>query len=146
MKISQRGIDLIRRYEGCKLDAYLCQAGVPTIGYGHTKDVKLGDTINLGEAQDLLRDDLQGFEKGVSRIVAVKLEQCQYDALVSFSFNLGLGSLKSSTLLKKLNKGSYMGAAREFPRWNKVRVGGKLIVSRGLVNRRKSEQDCFLDK
>ena len=139
---SQRGVNLIKKWEGCKLDAYLCPAGVPTIGYGHTKDVYIWLEVTQDKAEELLRADLSDFEHWVSRLVAVELKQCQFDALVSFTYNLGQGNLRSSTLLKKLNEGNYMGAANEFPRWNKA--GGKVL--KGLVDRRKDEQDRFLDK
>ena len=140
MRTSQIGIDLIKKWEGLRLKAYLCPAGVPTIGYGHTGDVKKGDIVTPKGAEELLRADLRRFEEGVSRLVRVKLNQGQFDALVSFSYNLGLGALSRSTLLKRVNKGDYYYAANEFLKW--TRAGGKIL--KGLVARRKEERDLFI--
>lgn len=103
MQTSDKGIALIKGFEGLRLKAYKCSAGVWTIGYGHTKGVKEGQTITEAEAETLLREDLRTFEVGVSSLVTVFLHQCQFDALVSFAFNLGVGAIKGSTLLKKIN-------------------------------------------
>lgn len=141
MKISQKGTDLIKSFEGLELKAYKDSVGVTTIGYGSTgSHVSMGMTITKEQAEQLLKKDLERFEKGVSDIVKVPLNQNQFDALVSFSFNLGLGSLKSSTLLKKLNFSDYIGASKEFERWN--RAGGKVLA--GLTRRRIAERDLFL--
>lgn len=139
-EISGIGLNLVKHFEGLYLKAYLCPANVWTIGYGHTKNVKPGDVINEKKAEELLRQDMDRFETGVTRLVKVPLKQRQFDALVSFSFNVGLGALRRSTLLSKLNKGNYKAAADEFKRWNKG--GGKVL--RGLVRRRKAERDLFL--
>lgn len=139
MKISQKGIDLIKSFEGCRLAAYKCPAGVWTIGYGHTSGVRAGQKITQKQAEDFLKSDLQVYEKGVEKAVRVKLNQNQFDALVSFSFNCGLGALKNSTLLKKLNAGDYKGASAEFPRWNKA--NGRILA--GLKRRRKAEKTLF---
>jgi lysozyme len=138
MKLSQRGIDLIKHFEGLRLEAYRCPADVPTIGYGHTQGVKLGDKITEQEAEDLLRKDLATFERGVNRAVYIPITQGQYDALVSFAFNLGMGALLKSTLLRKLNAGS--DASGEFARW--VNAGGKRLD--GLVRRREAERALFV--
>lgn len=140
MKTSNNGINLIKQFEGCILSAYKCPAGVWTIGYGHTKDVKLGMKITSSQATELLKDDLKTYESYVNKYVKVKLNQNQFDALVSFTFNCGGGALKSSTLLKKLNKGDYTGAANELLRWNKA--NGKVLA--GLTRRRKAEKALFL--
>lgn len=140
MHISNNGLNLIKEFEGCKLTAYKCPAGVWTIGYGHTKDVKQGMKITSKQAEQLLVNDLKTYESYVSKYVKVKLNQNQFDALVSFTFNCGGGALKSSTLLKKLNKGYYTGAANELLRWNKA--NGKILA--GLTRRRKAEKALFL--
>ena len=103
MKTSQNGINLIKKYEGCRLTAYKCPAGLWTIGYGHTKNVKSGQKITQKQAENFLKQDLKTFEKGVEKAVKVRLNQNQFDALVSFAYNCGLGALKTSTLLRKLN-------------------------------------------
>lgn len=139
MKTSKAGIDLIKSFEGCRLVAYKCPAGVWTIGYGHTFGVRAGQKITQKQAEDFLKSDLQVYEKGVEKAVRVKLNQNQFDALVSFSYNCGLGALRSSTLLKKLNKGDYKGASAEFPRWNKA--NGRILA--GLKRRRKEEKALF---
>lgn len=141
MKISKKGIDLVKSFEGLELKAYKDSVGVTTIGYGSTgPHVSMGTTITKEQAEYLLKKDLERFEKGVSDLVKVPLNQNQFDALVSFSFNLGLGNLKSSTLLKKLNASDYTGASKEFERWN--RAGGKVL--KGLTRRRIAERDLFL--
>lgn len=141
MKTSKLGIELIKKYEGCELEAYLCPAGVWTIGYGSTKGVSKGDTITKEEAEQVLKNDIMHeAEVYVDNFVTTKLNQNQYDALVSFTFNLGGGALQKSTLLKKLNKGDYQGAANEFTRW--VYAGGKKL--NGLVKRRREEKELFL--
>ena len=141
MKISQKGVDLIKSFEGLELKAYKDSVGVLTIGWGSTgSHVTVGMTITKEQAEKLLKKDLERFEKGVSDLVKVPLNQNQFDALVSFSFNLGLGSLKSSTLLKKLNSSDYSGAANEILRWN--RAGNKVLA--GLTRRRLAEKELFL--
>ena len=132
--------ELIKSFEGLELEAYLCPADIWTIGYGHTGDVKEGDTITKAEAEALLDKDLQTFRNGVKRLVKVPLNENQFGALVSFAYNLGLGSLQNSTLLKMLNAGDYTGAADQFLRWNKS--GGKVLT--GLVRRREAERAVFL--
>lgn len=139
-KISDKGLQLVKHFEGCYLKAYKCPAGVLTIGYGHTgPDVKPGMEITQAQADDLLRLDIERFEKAVRDCVKVPLEQNQFDALVSFAFNCGAGALQKSTLLKKLNAGDVIGAVQEFHRWNKG--GGKVLA--GLVRRRAAEAHLF---
>ena len=121
MKISQEGIALIKHYEGCKLESYQCSAGVWTIGYGSTKNVKEGMSIDAEKAEQLLIKDLAIFEKEVANLVSVPLEQNQYDAIVSWTFNLGSSNLKASTMLKVLNNGVYEAVPEQLKRWNKVK-------------------------
>lgn len=141
MKISQTGLDLVKSFEGLRLKAYYDSVGVLTIGFGSTgPHVKPGMVITPKQAEDLLRDDVTRFEACVSKQVTVPLSQNQFDALVSFAFNLGCGNLASSTLLKKLNAKDYAGAASEFAKWN--RAGGKVLA--GLTRRREAEKALFL--
>lgn len=140
MKISQEGIDLIKKFEGCKLHAYQDSVGVWTIGVGHTATAKRGMVITQGTADDLLRQDLEEAEDAVRELVHVPLLQCEFDALVSFAFNLGSGNLATSTLRSKLNGHDRTGAADEFPRW--VHAGGKKL--KGLIRRRNAERAMFL--
>lgn len=140
MQINSHGLEIIKRFEGCKLTAYKCPAGVWTIGYGHTGNVKPNQTITQLDAERLLKLDLKKFEEGVSSLVKVKINENQFAALVSFSYNVGLGALRSSTLLRLLNSGDIKGAAKQFLRWNKA--SGKEIP--GLTKRRIVEQSLFL--
>jgi len=138
--VSPRGIELIKQFEGCKLTAYQDSVGVWTIGYGHTKGVKKGDKITQAQADEYLRQDAAVAADDVTRLVKVELNQDQFDALVSFTFNLGAKNLASSTLLKRLNEGNYRAAADQFGRW--VFAGDVLL--QGLVKRRAAERELFL--
>ena len=140
MRISEKGINLIKKFEGLRLEAYLDSVDIPTIGYGHTRGIKLGQTITQEQADAFLEEDIHEFELAIQRLVHVNLTQNQFDALVSFTFNLGIGSLKQSTLLKKLNAGDITGAANEFNRW--TYAGGKKLT--GLVKRRSAERLMFI--
>lgn len=140
MRTSQKGIDLIKKFEGCRLEAYKCPAGIWTIGYGHTKGVKDGMIITQEQAEEFLREDLRIFEQTVESCVKVPLSQNQFDALVSFCYNCGSGALRTSTLLRLLNEGKYSEAGEQFLRWNKA--GGKVLV--GLTRRREEERELFL--
>ena len=142
MKTSQYGIDLIKYYEGLELDAYQCAAGVWTIGYGHTKGVQPGDTWSEDHANHMLERELEEYENYVNTAVNVPLSQNQFDALVSWVYNLGNGNLTSSTMLKVLNSGDYDGVPAQIKRWNKA--GGKVLE--GLTKRRQSESDMFEGK
>ena len=142
MKISLEGLCLIKKFEGCKLIAYKCSAGVWTIGYGHTTGVKEGDVCTQEEAEKLLRGDIFKFEEYVQDSVKVDLDQSQFDALVAWTFNLGPGNLRSSTMLKKLNNGEYESVPFEMRRWNKA--GGKTLD--GLIRRRQAESLLFESK
>ena len=142
MNISQNGINLIKNFEGLRLDAYQCSSGMWTIGYGHTgSDVYKGRKITLNEAETLLKQDLTVHVNNVTKLVKVSLNQNQFDALVSFEFNAGYGNLSTSTLLKLLNKGDYTGAANQFERW--IYDANKKPLE-GLKNRRKKEKELFL--
>ena len=139
MKISQEGIDLIKHFEGCELERYLCSAGVLTIGYGTTKNVVEGMKISQHQAEELLAKDLEEFEEYVEDLIDVPLEQNQFDALVAWTYNLGPTNLKTSTLRKVLNKGAYDDVAEQIKRWNKA--NGKVL--KGLVRRRNAEAELF---
>jgi lysozyme len=140
-KIGNRGLDIIKASEGLRLKAYLCPADVWTIGWGHTKGVMEGDTCTISQADAFLREDCADAEWAVNHLVKVPITQNQFDALVSFTFNLGTGSLEKSTLLKKLNSCDYVGAASQLHRWTKA--GGKELA--GLVKRRAAEYDLFME-
>ena len=142
MKISLEGLALIKKFEGCRLEAYYCSGGVLTIGYGHTGGVKESDTITQEEAEKLLRADVFKFEEYVEDNVMVELDQSQFDALVAWTFNLGPGNLRESTMLKKLNNGEYESVPFEMRRWNKA--GGKTLD--GLIRRRQAESLLFESK
>lgn len=144
MKISNEGLQLIRKYEGYKTTPYRCPAGLYTVGYGHLigNGLQLPDEWNrkfsLGEIDELLRTDLARFEQGVSRYCPVYLTQSQFDALVSFSFNLGLGVLQRSTLRQKINRGD-ADAAKVILKYNMA--GGRIL--KGLTRRRQAEYNLF---
>lgn len=137
---------LIQQSEGYYSKSYLCPAGKWTIGWGHTRGVKPGDVCSKELALIYLQEDLQEAANAVNRLVKVPLNQNQFDALCSLVFNIGSEQFEDSTLLRKLNKKDYLGSAKEFPRWNKGRVKGKLVVLNGLVTRRKAEQNLFLSE
>lgn len=137
--------EAIKNHEGLRLVAYLDSVGVWTIGYGDTgPDVVKGLVITKEQAENRLSKRLVEFEGYVNRAVKVKLTQNQFDALVSLVYNIGPTNFNSSTLLRKLNAGDYVGAADQFLVWDKGRVKGKLVVINGLVNRRKAERELFL--
>jgi len=139
-RTSKIGIELIKSFEGYSAVPYLCQAGKQTIGYGHMlKQGEYYPKINREEAEEILRRDLLDAERTIERNVRVSLNQNQYDALVSFVFNVGPRNFQRSTLLAKLNSGDYMGAGEELLRWNKA--NGKPI--KGLTNRRLKERELF---
>ena len=142
MKISQEGISLIKKFEGCELEAYKCAAGVWTIGYGHTEGVKPNDEMDKESAEELLALDLVVYEKSVSWIITTPMNQHQFDALVSFTFNLGETNLCSSTLRKVLNQEQYNEVPNQIRRWNKA--NGK--VNDGLIRRREAEALLFEGK
>jgi lysozyme len=151
MIISERGLDLIKDFEGYLRPlkdggciAYRCPAGVWTIGWGCTKGVKAGMTWTKQQAVEGLRRELAECEAAVTRMVTAPIHQHQFDALVSFAYNCGIGALQKSTILRKLNRGDVEGAAAAFEMWNKATVNGKRVVLRGLARRRAAEKALFL--
>jgi lysozyme len=140
MNISDEGLKLIMQFEGLRLKAYRCPAGVWTIGYGHTSaagapEVRDGMRISAQEAQAILKRDLTGFETAVAGLVKKNLTQAQFDVLVSFAYNCGVGALKASTLLKRVNAGAFDAVPAELMKWTKAK--GKELP--GLVRRRRAE-------
>ena len=143
METSQKGIDLIKRYEGLVTHSYFCPAGYPTIGYGHVKGVKKGDVVTEAQAENLLKQDLKTFEQGLCKMLnaeELNVTQNQFDALISFAFNLGLSALAGSTLWRLFIHGDIQGAANEFTKW--IYAGGKPLE--GLKRRRQAERELFL--
>lgn len=148
--VSQDCIELVKKFEGLHkvkddglVHSYRCPAGVWTLGFGKTKGIRSGMTCTIEEAEQHLKDDLDAHGKIVKRLVNVPLSQGQYDALVSFVFNVGGGNFKSSTALKRLNLGMYDDVPEQLNRWNKARVDGKLTPLRGLTRRRAAEAAIF---
>ena len=139
MKTSKDGLQLIKDFEGLELSAYKCAAGVWTIGYGHIKGVQEGMSISEARANEMLNEELTEYENYINKGVTVPLSPCQFDAMVSWVYNLGNGNLSSSTLLKVLNSGDYAGVPAQMLRWNKA--GGKVLA--GLTRRRQAEADMF---
>jgi lysozyme len=142
MQISQEGLSLIKKFEGCELEAYKCAAGVWTIGYGSTKGVKEGDTITQEGADKLLTEEMHEYEGYINDMVTVDLKQNEFDALVSWVFNLGPSNLSSSTLLNRLNNKMFDDVPNQIKRWNKA--GGEVL--QGLVRRREAEALLFEGK
>lgn len=140
MRTSQAGIGLIKSFEGLRLKSYQDSVGIWTVGYGTTRGIGPGMSITIEQAERMLTNDITRFEPQVDQLVKVPLSQNQWDALMSFTYNLGATNLGSSTLLKLLNTGDYAGAAAQFPRWNKA--GGQVLA--GLTARRAAEQQLFL--
>lgn len=140
--LERKGLKLIAHYEGCSLTAYLCPAGVWTIGYGRTKGVKKGMTQTQAEADADLEEGYDEFEREVLKLLKRPVNENELGALTCFAYNVGIGNLKSSTLLKKVNAND-PSAVNEFLKWDKARVGGKLTVLPGLVKRRRSEAELF---
>lgn len=139
MNIGTKGLEMIKHFEGLELNAYQCAAGVWTIGYGHTKGVQKGMVISEDTANEMLVEELNEYENYINTLVNVELNQNQFDAMVSWVYNLGGGNLKASTLLKVLNAGDYAGVPAQMMRWNKA--GGKVLE--GLTRRRQAEADLF---
>ena len=136
LSLSAAGLVGIANFEGFSEKAYIPVAGdVPTIGFGSTEGVKMGDTISVPKAIERLHRDTEKAESAIGRCVKVPLAQCEFDAFTSFAFNVGTEAFCSSTLVKKLNQGDYAGACAELKRW--VYVDGRRV--QGLVNRREAE-------
>jgi lysozyme len=154
MTLSKHGEALIKEFEGLRLTAYRDSAGIWTIGYGSTRyhdgrTVKPGDKLaNKLQADALFKNTLGQYANTVYQFVKVELSQDQFDALVSFTYNEGIGALQRSTLLQKLNAGDYDGAANQFLVWNKITdpVTGKKVVLDALVKRRAKERQLFLSQ
>ncbi len=142
MNISEEGLSLIKKFEGCELKAYRCAANVLTIGYGTTKGVTEDMEITKEEAESILKEEMHEYEGYINDMVKVPLKQNQFDAMVSWVFNLGSTNLSSSTLLKKLNNSEYDEVPSQIKRWNKA--GGKVLD--GLIRRREAEALLFEGK
>ena len=135
-------LTLIKKFEGFSSKAYLCPSKVPTIGYGFTKGVQLGDVMTMEQADERLKAEVKDFAKGLNSALMsfdINVNQNQFDALLSFAYNVGLDSLLNSTLFKKLTKGDYKGASDEFGKW----VYSNHVKLNGLVARRKAEKELF---
>lgn len=150
MQPSQNVMEFIKEQEGCVLHSYQDQAGIWTIGIGSTmhKDgsrVKQGETIDEAQAMDLLSWEVNNKSTAVSNLTkSIDLNQNQYDSLVSFAYNVGIGALTNSTLLKKVKINPNDPTIRdEFMKWNKITVNGKKVENQGLTNRRKKEADLY---
>ncbi len=151
MRISQNCLDLIKKWEGLFLNAYIDPVGIPTIGYGtirypNGQTVRLGERISERDAEGYLRYECSKIAQEISKLIKVPVNQNQFDALVSFSYNVGTGAFQGSTLLRKLNQGDYQGAANEFSRWVNGVVNGVKQPLPGLVSRRADEQRLFLKR
>ena len=140
MRISEQGLDFIKSFEGLRLKSYQDSIGVWTIGWGHTKGVKRGQVITRADAERFIRDDLASIERHLTADLGEDgVLQCQFDALCSFCFNLGIGAYMRSTLRKYVKAGRDADAGREFGRW--VHAGGRVLP--GLVRRRKAEAELY---
>lgn len=144
MKVSSKGLELIKEFEGFSSVAYLCSAKKATIGYGNTfwedgTPVKIGDQISKERAETLLKHVVNNFSVAVEVDIKIEVTQNQFDALVSLAYNIGLGAFKNSTLLRQLNRGNFVGASQEFLRWDKS--NGKPLL--GLTRRREREKLLF---
>lgn len=148
MIVNDAGKSLIKKWETLQTKAYLCPAGVPTIGYGHTgEDVKLGQTITEHQADVILDLDLEKFEEGVEKLLeGTEYNQNEFSALVSFAFNLGVHALEASSLLKFYRQGHKFYAAQEFAKWVYAKTSKGFEKLPGLVKRRKEEAELFLKK
>lgn len=139
-QITQEGLDLIKRFEGFSPTVYICPAGYPTIGYGHlVSKGEVFDSISAKEAEELLRRDVASAERAVLRLINVPLTDGQYDALVSFTYNLGSGALQSSTLRRKVNRQAHSDVSAQLVRW--VWAGGRKL--NGLIMRRNIEAKLY---
>lgn len=144
MKVSSKGLELIKEFEGFSSVAYLCSAKKATIGYGNTfwedgTPVKIGDQISKERAETLLKHVVDNFSVAVEVDIKIEVTQNQFDAMVSLAYNIGLGAFKNSTLLRQLNRGNFVGASQEFLRWDKS--NGKPLL--GLTRRREREKLLF---
>lgn len=137
-RVSETGQSLIKYFEGCELETYICPSGIPTLGYGSTgPNIQMGMKITLEKAESMLVDDLREFEDAIKKLITVQISQSQFDALVSWAFNVGAGAVSESTLRRRLNEGDDAMSVieQELPRWNKGPNG----PMPGLITRRKAE-------
>ena len=141
MKISENGLELIKKFEGCETTAYQDSVGVWTIGFGHTKGVEEGQTCSIEDAESMLADEMDEYEGYINNMVKVDLQQHEFDALVAWVYNLGPTNLGESTMLKVLNGGQFDRVPDEMNRW--TRAGGEILE--GLVRRRQAESLMFQD-
>lgn len=140
MKINQAGLDIVKEFEGLRLESYRCPAGVWTIGYGHTEGVARGMKVTKQEAEELLKHDLQIFENGVKRFIGdAKTNENQFSAFVSLAYNIGIGAFSKSSALREHKAGNYELAANKIMLWNKA--GGRVLA--GLIRRRKAESKLY---
>ena len=139
MKISEDGLELIKKFEGCETTAYQDSVGVWTIGFGHTKGVEEGQTCSIEDAESMLADEMDEYEGYINDMVKVDLQQHEFDALVAWVYNLGPTNLGESTMLKVLNGGQFDRVPDEMNRW--TRAGGEILE--GLVRRRQAESLMF---
>ncbi|MGF1591478.1 MAG: lysozyme [Pleurocapsa sp.] len=141
-------VDLVKQFEGFSANAYIDTSGLPVVGYGQTRingeTVSMGQYITEAQADVALRQELEHLQRLIQSHVQVELNPHQLGALTSLVYNAGMRIVTHSTLIRKLNQGDYLGAAREFPRWNKANQGGKLVVFPGLTKRRLAEKQLFL--
>lgn len=148
--IPEIAVNLIKEFEGFKDYAYIDTDGTPVIGYGLSRiggvPVQIGDRISPSQADVALNAHLQEIQQELDKVVKVKLSDRQFSALASISFNVGVGAIKSSTLLRKINAQDYAGAADEFLRWDKANLRGRLVQMPGLARRRSAERELFLSK
>ena len=142
MNISAEGMALIKKFEGCELEAYLDAVNIPTIAFGRIKNVRMGDSCTKEQAEAWLEEEIQEYEGYINDMVEVELEQCQFDALCAWVYNLGPTNLRESTLLKVLNEKKYDEVPAQIKRWNKA--GGDVLE--GLTRRREAESLLFQDK
>lgn len=141
MRTSQKGIDLIKEFEGFRKTAYLCPGGVWTIGYGHTKGVKVGDEIDERKAEQFLREDLRETEVAINRMITVEIDQNQFDALVSLVYNIGSGNFYDSTIRRLINERclDIKKIEHAWKMW--IRAGGRVL--KGLIRRRNTEFELY---
>jgi len=144
MKTGDTGLNLIKGYEGLRMSAHYAPTEEWTVGYGHTSTARHGMSVTEGDADRLLRQDVGSIESVLSDTVRAPLNQNEFDALTSLIFNIGEANWKRSTVLRKLNEGDKLAAARSFEVWTKARVNGELVTLDGLVRRRAAEKSLFL--
>jgi len=149
VRVSEKGLRLIKQFEGLRLTAYLCPAGIPTIGWGNTRgvtleDVRLKRTITAGEAEEMLREELATFEAGVFDVL-VAPTQPEFDACCSLAYNIGLAGFRKSSVLKAHNRGDKVAASKAFALWDKATVGGVKKALPGLARRRAAEAAMYLE-